>query len=86
MAKEEIGTVAGFTALVAVFGIMIILISVLALVVTNALKSSPWGTVTLALTVPIAMIMGLYAIRAARQGAGDDAPWPRNARVRPLRR
>ncbi|MDQ8165284.1 MAG: carbon starvation CstA family protein [Gemmatimonadota bacterium] len=60
MAKEEIGTVAGFTALVAVFGIMIILISVLALVVTNALKSSPWGTVTLALSVPIAMIMGLY--------------------------
>jgi len=60
MAKEEIGTVAGYTALVAVFGIMIILISVLALVVTNALKSSPWGTVTLALSVPIAMIMGLY--------------------------
>ena len=67
MAKEEIGTVAGFTALVAVFGIMIILISVLALVVTNALKSSPWGTVTLALTVPIAMIMGLY-MRFVRPG------------------
>ena len=60
MAKEEIGPVAGFTALVAVMGIMIILISVLALVVVNALKSSPWGTVTIALTVPIAMLMGLY--------------------------
>ena len=60
MAKEEIGPVAGYTALVAVLGIMIILISVLALVVVNALKSSPWGTVTIALTVPIAMLMGVY--------------------------
>jgi carbon starvation protein len=60
MAKEEIGTIAGYTALVAVFGIMIILISVLALVVTNALKSSPWGTFTLMLSIPIAMIMGIY--------------------------
>ena len=67
MAKEEIGPVAGFTALVAVFGIMIILISVLALVVVNALKSSPWGTVTLALTIPIALLMGAY-LRWVRPG------------------
>jgi carbon starvation protein len=67
MAKDEIGTVAGYTALVAVFGIMIILISVLALVVTNALKSSPWGTVTLGLSIPIAMIMGIY-LRYIRPG------------------
>ena len=60
MAKDEIGTVAGYTALVATFGIMIILIAVLALIVTNALRASPWGTVTLALTIPIAMIMGLF--------------------------
>jgi carbon starvation protein len=60
MAKDEIGTVAGYTALVATFGIMVILIAVLALVVTNALRASPWGTVTLGLTIPIAMIMGLY--------------------------
>ncbi|HVZ50300.1 MAG TPA: carbon starvation CstA family protein, partial [Gemmatimonadaceae bacterium] len=67
MAKEEIGPVAGYVALVAVFGIMIILISVLALVVTNALKSSPWGTVTLGLSIPIAMIMGVY-LRWIRPG------------------
>src|SRR6476659_9391933 len=60
MAKEEIGPVAGFTALVAVLGIMIVLIAVLALVVVNALKSSPWGTVTIGLTIPIAMFMGIY--------------------------
>ncbi|MDB4883084.1 MAG: carbon starvation CstA family protein [Gemmatimonadetes bacterium] len=60
MAKEEIGPVAGFTALVAVLGIMIVLIAVLGLVVVNALKSSPWGTVTIGLTVPIAMLMGIY--------------------------
>ena len=67
MAKEEIGPVAGFTALVAVLGIMVVLIAVLALVVVNALKSSPWGTVTIGLTIPIAMLMGLY-LRWLRPG------------------
>ena len=60
MAKDEIGPVAGYTALVAVLGIMIVLISVLALVVVNALKASPWGIVTIGLTIPIAMLMGGY--------------------------
>jgi carbon starvation protein len=60
MAKDEIGTVAGFTALVAVLGIMVVLIAVIAFVVTNALKDSPWGIVTIGLTIPIAMLMGVY--------------------------
>ena len=60
MAKDEIGTVAGYTALVAVIGIMVILLAVLALVVVNALKSSPWGIVTIGLTIPIALLMGIY--------------------------
>jgi carbon starvation protein len=60
MAKEEIGPVAGYTALVAVLGIMVVLIAVLALVVVNALKASPWGVVTIALTIPIAILMGAY--------------------------
>jgi carbon starvation protein len=67
MAKEEIGPIGGFTALVAVMGIMIVLIAVLGLVVVNALKSSPWGTVTIGLSIPIAMIMGLY-LRFVRPG------------------
>ena len=67
MAKEEIGPIAGFTALVAVLGIMIVLIAVLALVVVNALRDSPWGTVTIALTIPIAMLMGVY-LRWIRPG------------------
>jgi carbon starvation protein len=60
MAREEIGPVAGFTGMVAVLGIMIVLIAVLGLVVVNALRSSPWGTVTIGLTIPIAMLMGVY--------------------------
>jgi len=67
MAKEEIGPVAGYTALVAVLGIMIVLIAVLGLVVVNALRSSPWGTVTIGLTIPIAMFMGIY-LRWIRPG------------------
>src|SRR5690349_8526362 len=67
MAREEIGPVAGVTALVAVLGIMIVLLAVLALVVVNALKSSPWGIVTIGLTIPIAMLMGIY-LRWIRPG------------------
>ena len=60
MAREEIGKVGGFTALVTVLLIMIILLAVVALVVVNALKDSPWGTFTIAATMPIAVFMGLY--------------------------
>ena len=67
MAREEIGPVAGMTALVAILGIMIVLLAVLALVVVNALKSSPWGIVTIGLTIPIAMLMGIY-LRWIRPG------------------
>src|SRR5215217_1697805 len=67
MAREEIGPVAGTTALVAVIGIMIVLLAVLGLVVVNALKSSPWGTVTIGLTIPIAILMGVY-LRWVRPG------------------
>ena len=60
MAAEEIGPVAGNIALLAILGIMIVLISGLALVVVNALKASPWGVVTIGLTIPIAIFMGVY--------------------------
>ncbi|MEO7360586.1 MAG: carbon starvation CstA family protein [Gemmatimonadaceae bacterium] len=60
MAKDEIGPIAGSTALVAVLGIMVILIAVLGLIVVNALKGSPWGVVTIGLTIPIALFMGAY--------------------------
>jgi carbon starvation protein len=60
MARDEIGKVGGITALITVLLIMIILLAVIALVVVNALKGSPWGTFTIAATMPIAVFMGLY--------------------------
>jgi carbon starvation protein len=60
MAKEEVNPVAGVAAMVAIFAIMIILLAVLALVVTNALRDSPWGLFTIAATIPIAIFMGLW--------------------------
>ncbi len=60
MAREEIGKIGGGTALISVLMIMIILLAVVALVVVNALKGSPWGTFTIAATMPIAVFMGLY--------------------------
>src|SRR6266550_503618 len=60
MAREEIGKVGGFIALLTVLIIMVILLAVVALVVVNALRGSPWGTFTIAATMPIALFMGLY--------------------------
>ena len=67
MARDEIGPVGGAAALIAVFAIMIILLAVLALVVVNALADSPWGTFSLAMTIPIAFLMGFY-LRVLRPG------------------
>ncbi|UTM37756.1 carbon starvation protein A [Rhodococcus pyridinivorans] len=67
MAREELGPIGGVAALIAVFVIMIILIAVLALVVVNALADSPWGLFSIAMTIPIALFMGVY-LRYLRPG------------------
>jgi carbon starvation protein len=67
MAREEIGPVGGVAALVAVLSIMVILLAVLALVVVLALAASPWGAFSLAMTLPIALLMGVY-LRFLRPG------------------
>jgi carbon starvation protein len=67
MARDEIGPVGGAAALIAVLAIMVILLAVLALVVVNALANSPWGTFSLAMTIPIAFLMGFY-MRVLRPG------------------
>src|SRR5437870_13835363 len=67
MAKEEVGRVSGFVAYVAVISIIVILLGVCALIVVNALKASPWGTFTIAMTIPIALLMGVY-LRRIRPG------------------
>jgi carbon starvation protein len=63
MAKEEVSQVTGVTAMIAVLAIMIILLAVLALIVVNALRASPWGLFTIACTIPIALLMGLWMKR-----------------------
>ncbi|MFC4464428.1 carbon starvation CstA family protein [Streptomyces xiangluensis] len=67
MAREEIGPFGGAAALLAAFAIMIILLGVLALVIVNALAESPWGTFSIAMTIPIALLMGFY-LRVLRPG------------------
>src|SRR5262249_22142227 len=70
MIRSGIGPAAGAIALVGVLMIMIILLAVLALVVVKALVGSPWGTFTVVATIPIALLMGVYArfIRVGRIG------------------
>jgi carbon starvation protein len=63
MARDELGPVGGFAALIGTLLIMIILIAVLGLVVVNAMKHSPWATSTVFATVPIAILIGFYLRR-----------------------
>jgi carbon starvation protein len=63
MAREEINRPAGAAAMIAILFIMIVLIAVLALIVVNALKGSPWGLFTIACTIPIALLMGWWMHR-----------------------
>ncbi len=67
IAKEEIGPVGGALALFGILAIMIILIAVLGVVVVNALAESPWATFTIFMTLPIALLMGVY-MRYLRPG------------------
>jgi carbon starvation protein len=67
MARDELGPLGGFAALIGTLLIMILLIAVLGLVVVNAMKHSPWSTATVFATVPVAMLVGLH-LRRLRPG------------------
>src|SRR5689334_18363355 len=67
MAREEVGWLGGVVAYLAVISIIVILLGATALIVVNALKSSPWGVFTIAATIPIAFLMGIY-VRRLRPG------------------
>ncbi|MDA8254102.1 MAG: carbon starvation protein A, partial [Betaproteobacteria bacterium] len=67
MARDELGPIGGAAALAGTLMIMVILIAVLGLVVVNAMKHSPWATSTVAATIPIAVLVGLY-MRNIRPG------------------
>ncbi|CAX59880.1 Carbon starvation protein A [Erwinia billingiae Eb661] len=60
MAKQELGAFAGVVTMLGALGVMIIILSALALVVVKALANSPWGLFTIAATIPIALFMGIY--------------------------
>ncbi len=67
MARDELGPVGGYAALIGTLMIIVILIAVLGLVVVNAMKHSPWATATVFATIPIAILIGLY-LRNIRPG------------------
>ncbi|HUI43290.1 MAG TPA: carbon starvation CstA family protein [Terriglobia bacterium] len=67
MARSEVSEFGGWTVLFAVVAIMTILIAVVALVVVNALKASPWGLFTIAAIIPVAFVLGIY-LRYLRPG------------------
>src|SRR5690349_20554249 len=67
IARDEVGQLGGLVAYLAVISIIVLILGVTALIVLNALKSSPWGTFTIAMTIPIALLMGVY-LRVLRPG------------------
>ncbi|GGI44104.1 carbon starvation protein [Agromyces flavus] len=67
MARDELGKIGGTAAIVASLLIMLIIIAILALVVVNALGESPWGVFSVSMTIPIALLMGVY-LRYIRPG------------------
>jgi carbon starvation protein len=67
MARQELGRIGGAAAMIAALLIMIIIVAILALVVVNALGESPWGVFSVAMTIPIALFMGVY-LRFLRPG------------------
>ena len=67
MARQELGRIGGTAAILASLLIMLIIVAILALVVVNALGESPWGVFSVALTIPIALFMGVY-LRYLRPG------------------
>jgi carbon starvation protein len=67
MARDELGPVGGYAAMLGTLVIMVILIAVLGLVVVNAMRHSPWGTSTVFATIPIALLVGVY-MRDIRPG------------------
>jgi carbon starvation protein len=59
MLKGEVNSVVGFVAMISILTIMTILLAVLGLVVVKALAESPWGLFTIAMTIPLALMMGI---------------------------
>lgn len=70
--KDEMGKTTGSIAMIGIFFIMLIIVAILAMVVVNALADSPWGLFTIAMTIPIAIFMGIY-MRYLRPGRVGEA-------------
>ncbi len=66
LVKEEMGNTAGVLALIACFMIMVIILAVLAMIVVKALTHSPWGTYTVAFTIPLAILWVFIPVIYAR--------------------
>jgi carbon starvation protein len=64
IARSEIGPTAGITAMIAVLFIIVIAMAGVGIAVVNALAESPWGTFTIFLTIPIALVLGMYLRRS----------------------
>ncbi len=64
IARTEVGPWAGLVTMIALLFILLVTLAGLGIVVVNALANSPWGVFTIAMTIPIALLMGLYMFKS----------------------
>ena len=67
IAHAELGPITGMATAIAVLFIVVVALAGLGLAVVNALYHNAWGTFTIVMTIPIALLMGLY-LQKIRQG------------------
>ena len=74
IARTEISPFAGLVAMIAVLFILLVTLAGLGIVVVNALSNSPWGVFTIGMTIPIALIMGMWMFRVSPGKSTSPAP------------
>jgi len=65
IARSEAGPWAGLVTMIALLFILLVTLAGLGIVVVNALSNSPWGVFTIAMTIPIAILMGLLMFKTS---------------------
>ena len=71
IAKEELGSVSGLATAISILFILVLAMAGLAVVVVGAVKTNPWGAFTISMTIPIALLVGLYMYKLRPGKVGE---------------
>jgi carbon starvation protein len=63
IAKRDVGKVTGVMTAITIFAIIVVALAGLAVAVVNALYKNPWGVFSIGMTIPIAMVIGVFMFK-----------------------